>query len=564
MGEAARTRKAGGWYSELCFSDPATFLIPAECLSEVGLGAGLAATLRANRDLPEGWVALFNRAVALYFERVAELAHIAPRYWRAPRVANLCIVQNPERTRPYSLPFSRTSLLLYESDFDPAVSNVEHAVYQLVHAERLSRTGDIGMTWIHDLSYLLARSTEEREAFADGCRTSLRPDADAFKALAARLPLLDHVRHDDLRPPEHDAEEPTARVEIAGLTVPSRHQAEFQTVAKTFLAVAHGVMQQHYGARQRAGSDGADRSLVEWLLRAKPRVLLTDQLGGTLWDPERPDEVDAIGAVVEGIPKPAAESLIEDWTLIDSHTHSFVDALTDPDELTPPGEALDQEDGIYMHAGRTVIAYCLDQPGFKTLAEEAPPHHRMLVGARTIHEWGHLAADAGIVRVPEHLEKAHAERHDEVIAILDRIVACAPDEHRQTAESEVELLRREGYRLGDMPLQRVGDYQANLLARAFLSVGEMESYIRANVRPLLDEENVGPYLRLARHAYEYQYLSLSRMEDPFGYFLGCTWFAEDLIEPGIVGEDEARELFDAVGRLFGCYEVDTTRIRLPV
>ena len=267
--------------------------------------------------------------------------------------------------------------------------------------------------------------------------------------------------------------------------------------------------------------------------------------------------------MVDGIPKRAADSLIEDWSLVDRLSKRFVDALRDPEGLSPPGESLDQEDGIYMYADRMLIAYCLAQPGFKTLAEEAPPFHRLLVGARTIHEWGHIAADAGMVRIPEHLQDQHEKTHEEVVALFDRIVAGAPAAQRQTAAREVELLRREGYRLGDMPLQRIGDYQANLLARAFLSASEMEAYIRANVRPLIDEEDVGPYLRLARHAYEYQYLTLSRMADPFGYFLSCTWFAEDLIASGIVTEAETRELFEAVGRMFACYEVDSTRIRLP-
>jgi hypothetical protein len=563
MGEAVRVLGSEDWGAELWFAYPEVFLIPVEHQSSDGMHPAFAHALRERRGVSEAWLELFDQALTSYFERVAALTTAAPRYWRAPRLANLCIVQDANRTRPYCTPFSKSSLVLYASDFDPECSNLEHAVYQLVHAERLSLTGDVGMTWIHNLGYFLMRTPEEREAFAIGCSTSPRPDAHAFRALAERMGLVESLHHDELSPGPAPTESSTARVELAGLTVLAEHQAEFQTVAKTFLAVAHDVMQRHFEAQRSGGDGSSDQELVEWLAESAPMVLLADHFGGTLWDPDRPEEVGAIRAVVDGIPSGAARSLIEDWSVIDAHTTRFLDALADPDELVPPGESLDQEDGIYVHADRKIIAYCLAQPGFKTLAEEAPPFHRMLVGARTVHELGHLAADAGIVRVPEHLKDAHENAHQKVLAIFDRIVADAAEVHRGTAEREVELLRREGYRLGDMPLQRVSDYQANLLARAFLSAGEMEAYIRANVRSLIDEEEIGPYLRLARYAYEYQYLTLSRMDDPFDYLLSCTWFAEDLIEPGIVTEDRARELFDAVATLFACYEIDTTRIRLP-
>ena len=280
MGEAARARELGDWCDELCFAHPAAFLIPAEQWSKSGLRREFADLLVENRDLAEGWVGLFNQAVAIYFERVSELARAAPRYWRRPRLANLCIVQEPERACPYTLPFSRTSLLLYESDFDPAVSNVEHAAYQLVHAERLSRIGDMGMSWVHDLSYFLPRSAAEREAFAAGCRTSTRPDAQAFAALAGLMPSLDAIHHDDLRPCPDETSAPTVRVEFAGLTVPAGQQEEFQRVGKTFLAVAHGVMQRHYDAQTQSGGDGADQALVEWLAETKRLRIISAERSG--------------------------------------------------------------------------------------------------------------------------------------------------------------------------------------------------------------------------------------------------------------------------------------------
>jgi hypothetical protein len=548
--------------SEFYFAYPEVFLVPIEHLSPTGMSAPFARLVQEQRGISAAWVELFNQAVARYFERVSMLAEKAPKYWRKPRLANICIVQDAEHTRPYYQPFPQSSWLLYQSDFDPECSNAEHATYQLVHVERLGLTGDAGMTWIHNLSYFVARSPEERASFAAGCEASPRPDADAFRALGELMDALGSLYHDELRPGPASPEMATARIEVAGLTAPQEHREAIQALPKKCLAASHNVIHRYYQEQKRGVSlDEPERALVDWLKDTRPLVLLTDHLGGTVWDPDRANEVDGLRVVLEGIPSGATESLRADWSVIDRHSRAFLAAVVDPDELPLPTEDLDQEGGIYIHSKRKLIAYCLAQPGLRTLAEEAPPYHRMLVGARTVHEWGHLAVDAGMVAVPPELVEPHEQARRELLELFDEIVASAPDAQRPIADREVELLRREGYRLGDMPFQRVADYQANVLAREFLSVGEMEAYIRTNVRPLIDAEDVGPYLRLARHAYEYQYLLLSGIEDPFRYLVSSTWFAEQFFETGIVDEAKARELLGAVTALFSFYEIDTTRIR---
>ena len=479
-----------------------------------------AEALRAARGVDLAWVELFNEAVIRYFERVTDLARKAPKYWRGARLANVCIVQDPARTRPYYEPFPKSSWLLYESDFDPKSSSVEHATYQLVHVERLGRTGDVGMTWIHNLSYFFDRSIEERQSFVTGCEASTRPDSAAFLELAGLLDRIDFFFHDDVHRGAECGREQTARIAFAGLDVPSGDQATFQRVAKAFLAAGHSATQRHYESQrcEDAGSDSAE-TLIDWLVENEPMVVLTDHLGGIVWDPLRPQDVQGARNVLAQIPGRAAFSLREDWAVIDRHSRTFLAALVDPESLEFPSAGLDQEDGIFLHRDRKMIAYCLAQPGHKTLAEEAPPYHRSLVGARTLHEWGHLAAEAGIVSVPQDLEEGYDRAHAHVIHVFDAVVERAPVAFRKTAAREVELLRREGFRLGDMPLQRAGDYQANLLAREFLNPTEREAYIRANIRPLIDEDKVGPYLALARYAYEYQYLLLSEIEDAFDYLV---------------------------------------------
>lgn len=561
MGNSLDTGCVRPSLAEFCSASPKLFLIPAEHLSPSGMSAPFAEVLVGRRGLSRAWVDRFNEAFVLYVRRVSDLASRAPTYWRPPRSANLCIVQDAIGTRPYYLPFAQTSWLLYESDFDPDHPTAELGAYQLAHVERLASTGDPGVTWIHNLGYFLERSDAERSAFVEGCAASTRPDADAFVALGALMNDVPSFSHDQLGPKRPPADG-TARIGFAGLNVPETHQAAFQTIAKSFLAEAHNATARYYEAQQSGEPDGDADALLAWLAETAPRVLVTDQLGGVLWDCERPRDHQNLRAVVDGIGTRAATSLREDWSLIDRHSRAFTSALVDADGLVFPEAGLDQEDGIFMHAGRQMIAYSLVQPGLRTLAEEAPPYHRLLVGARTVHEWSHLAVEAGVVRVPERFADTHADHQRRLIEAFDEIVMQAPRDFRSTATEEVELLAQDGCHLGELPLQRVGDYQANLLARAFLSEAEMEAYVRANVRPLIDEEGVGPYLALARYAYEYQYLRLTEIADPFAYFLATTWFAHSHVESGIVSLEEAKALFDRVSSLFDCYEIDETRIRL--
>ncbi len=54
----------------------------------------------------------------------------------------------------------------------------------------------------------------------------------------------------------------------------------------------------------------------------------------------------------------------------------------------------------YLDASRRAV-YELQQPAFDAQAGAAPPYHRLLLGARVMHEWGHLARAAKWLRVPE-------------------------------------------------------------------------------------------------------------------------------------------------------------------
>ncbi|MCA9704765.1 MAG: hypothetical protein KDK70_02810, partial [Myxococcales bacterium] len=163
------------------FSHPELFVIPVEHLGERGLSEAYAEALRRARGVSEGWISLFDRAYATYWERAGDLYARAPETWFPPRLQNLAIVVEPERTRPYYQPFHKSSWMLHGSDFDPEVSNVEYAVYQLLHAERLSTSRDMAMAVICGMSYWLERDEAEIAAFVEACGRSPRPDAVVFQ-----------------------------------------------------------------------------------------------------------------------------------------------------------------------------------------------------------------------------------------------------------------------------------------------------------------------------------------------------------------------------------------------
>jgi hypothetical protein len=108
------------------------------------------------------------------------------------------------------------------------------------------------------------------------------------------------------------------------------------------------------------------------------------------------------------------------------------------------------------------------------------------------------------------------------------------------------------------------DFQANLLASRYLPPDEMETYVRTNVRALLfDTQTTGLLTRLSRHAYEYQYLRFSRMEERLGYFLDSTWFKELYLKPRFLDEDQLDRLLILMGELCDAYTIDESKFRFP-
>lgn len=553
------------------FAHRELFVIPVEHLGETGMSEAMAEAVRRERGFDDAWIELLNRAYASYWARAKSLYERAPESWFPPRLQNLCIVVDPEGTRPFFQPFHRSSWVLYASDFDPRVSNVELATYLLFHAERLGTSRDMAMAVICGMSYWLERDDAEIEAFCAACRRSPRPDAASFMRLVEAMPWVRTLWHDPLRRPPPELLPSLRRVKEAGLWVSSEAQAELQKLVPALREDAAAGLEHYLSAAAIApatelavGLASSPASFVcEWLRGARPRVLVTDEHEAVLWDPERPDDVERLQAALAGIGGRVAQSLRDDLALVNERSRSFLDSLRRPELLPRPGDEVDQEGGVYVHERRPLMVYSLAQPGLDPRREPAPPYHRLLVGARTIHEWGHLAEEAGWVGLPDARRAEHQAAQRDIEAAIDGLLADAPAPFVAVATEEARAARREpGVLVRELVLTRMSDFLSNLLARNYLPVEELEAYVRANVHSHIGEET-RPLHLLARHAYEYQYLSLGRIEDPLRYFLRSTWFSDYFVDTGLVPLARLEALLHAVGRLCACYEVDDSSFVEP-
>ncbi len=553
------------------FAHRELFVIPVEHLGEGGMSDSFAAALREERGVDDEWIALFDRAYATYWERAASLYARAPDSWFPPRLQNLAIVLEPDATRPYYQPFHKSSWMLYASDFDPAQSNVEFATYQLLHAERLSTSRDMAMAIICSMSYWLERSDEEIEAFTQACGRSSRPDASAFGRIAEAMPWIRELYHDPLRRPPQDVAASLRRVKEAGLYVPPELQSKLHAMVPALRGDAAAVMERFLETSAAipptdpavAMASSPAEFLCDWLVRRRPPLLLTDESDRTLWDPDAPTELSALRRALEGIGGRAAQSLQADLKVVGDRSATFLASLRRPERLPAAGDDVEQEGGVYVHETRPLVVYSLAQPGIEPVKEAAPPYHRLLVGARTIHEWGHLSEDAGWLGLPAEREEEHRRAREAIAAAVDALLDAAPKAFGAAARDEADKARKTpGEFVCSMVLSRMSDFLSNMLARRYLPPEELEAYIRANVYTHFGED-ARPLHLLARYAYEYQYLSLSQIEDPLRYMLRSTWLSDYFVDTGLMSREHLVALLEATGRLCACYEVDESAFMPP-
>src|SRR5262249_59350827 len=104
---------------------------------------------------------------------------------------------------------------------------------------------------------------------------------------------------------------------------------------------------------------------------------------------------------------------------------AFVAAVVDTDALPAPQPNTFQTGYAYLHAERTLVAYNLHEPGMERLHGPPLPYAREMLGARTAHEWAHLAEAAGWVLRTVSRDR-YLRLRAEVAADLDAPIAAAP------------------------------------------------------------------------------------------------------------------------------------------
>lgn len=545
--------------------DGGLWIVPVEALGRDGLRPDFAALLQAEAGFSEGWCALLDAAWSLYQERAAALHARCPREWFPPRRTNLCIATEPVSTRPYFQPIAGASWLLEACDFDPEGSGPELAACLMLYAERLGLVHDVTAAALQNLSYWLDRSAPEIDAFCAACETTPRSDAAGWRALAGLIPAIRRCRHPAWHGPA--AGGPNAlTVPGTSLRVPAELEASIERFARDWQRSARAVVAR-YTAAVRSDPSREIEALLRELVERAPAVLVASGPDRLLWDPERPARVAPLRAALARASGAAAvRDVRADLARAAERTRDFCAALSVPEELPPTTDLpLDTTGLAYLHPLRGRIVYDLAENEGRRLREPSPPLERWLLGARVLHEWGHAAAAAGWIGVPDRRGEAFAARRRELSAGLDAVLRDAPRAFREAAGDEIAGLAREaaapGRALVERMLGRADDYCANLAVAAIAPAVERLTYVRNNVRSLVGQMPDRPFTRLARYLHELQYLRFAELADPLAWFLDSTWFREEYVSPGIVGETRLAELVAAAAALYDCFELDPRRFR---
>lgn len=547
-----------------CFAHPEMFVVPIEAITRSGLNGAFVAELQGVRGVGSAWLGVLQQALRNYRERADLLHQRLPRNWLPARSQHLCVVARGHAVRPYFQPIRHASWLVYEEDFDPTFSSVEFATYLLFHMERMGWRGEVLAAFVENLPYWMLRDEEEMADFAAGAARSIRPDAAAFRALAKAIEWLRTAFHPTLRPTSLVVPSRVVPLGTSGLFVLSEHRSEWERVQVEWIQAAESAVQGHYAKCAQRTSE-AGRRLCRYLAQRVPNVVLLAQGRDVVWQPEHGQDTIRVRVVVGAIAPPVARSLVADWEVIHCHSERFLRAANA--RLAEAEHGLDDSGLCFLWPRGPRIAYRLLEPGMDRLRLPAPPYERLMLGARTMHEWGHAAAVAGWVGVPARRRAEWEQECERLVEQCDRLVRDAPAPARHTLTAEIERLAQSGSpgrALAGVALGRMPDYSANLVARAFLSPLELETYVRNNVTCLLQVMRPEAlFQRLVRYAYEFQYLALLGLDHAWEYLVDSTWFAREFLASRVVSVRACEELFATVGRLCALHEIDETKLALP-
>lgn len=562
-------------FDEFCLGQSGAFLVPAEALSARGVCAEVAQSLVSAERLSCVQLDRLTRGVALYWQRCATLHERAPAWWFAPRPVNLLVVSDARQVPPYIVPFPGASAVLYLSDLGPSGAAidappaadplVEWVAYLLLHNERLALVGSLRGSHLANLSYWLTVGMPARAAFAKAaaaaCDAGIRPDAAAFTALAGSFEWIDAAWHDPLRPPPREAPEPCIGLTGTGLVVPRRAHGAIAALCGEADRAQARALAAHPRGRAPARAATLD-ALCDWMRQVRAQLDVHAPDGRPLWHAGGADPSALRAALCEAADD-AVSSLAADWAVVHERSVAFLSALRDPGTLPTACALLEEGGSAYVSAARRTIVVPLKASTFDPLRVPAPPYHRLLLGARVMHEWGHLAHQAGHVRVPEALRPRYRAARQQLGEAFAEVLAAVPAPFAEAAAAELAELSPDRAQtaaaLARKTLSRIGDYLANLLSARLIPAAEMQAYVRANVRHHLDEE-LGLVAELARFAHEVHYLPLAGL--PRAYVYETARVRQDFIACGVVGEAALEQLFDAVGEVFACYSIDEAALRL--
>lgn len=540
------------------FLDPRVILVPAEHLSERGVDASFGAALRDRAGWGDAQLRLLNEGFTLFWSRAATLAERLS-HLRAPLRRSVAVLRAGSLVRPYAPILNRSTWTVHEEDLDPARSHPELLAYALLHADRAAELGEVTRPALDLAPYWLLRSEPECNAFVDAARRSAGPERDVFRLIADALPWIRELRHESLRPPRLGRHR---KIPGTGVLVPQRHETRPPELVQHCRAIAHERLARHHAAIAGSGETAKAR-LLEWLRTSAPPLLVTSSRDTVVWEPDSAAETRGLERALAGVPAAAIDSIQADLERIASHTQCFQEALADPDSLARTSPEAEQRGYAFLHRERGCIAYDLLEPEIERLRSPALPYAREMLGARTWHEWAHLADDAGYVirTVDERRWQTLAEGFG---ALLDRAVDRAARAIRSATAADLEALAGEGspgQRLGRLFLTRLPDYRANLLACRFMSEAERETYVRQNVRPLHREYGSAQSWRLlVRLLYEAQYLRFSEMDAPAEYLREAV-LRHDVLDAGLVEQASWEELYAAAGALCEAHTIDAARFR---
>jgi hypothetical protein len=537
---------------------PYIVVVPAEALDEHGLEPEFAELLVAEERLSAEQIDCLERGTALYWQRCRDLFARAPATWFPPRQANLLILSEQRGILPYMEPFIGTTSLLYASDLN---THPEYVACMLVHVDRLAMLKSVRAALVCNLSYWFDRDDANRSAFASAAAGAKRPDAQCFTALAGAFDWIDQLFHVPLREPQHDITEPYLEiVDGAQLYAPKRLQPQVTALCESADEAVSNAVQVTAPVGVPARSPTVD-ALCDWLQQTRAQVIVVAPEGTTVWSPEMKDPRWMRRALVNATDA-AVASLHEDLRTIDERSRQFLERLTDVDSLPKSYAVLETGGGTYLDPAQRLMVHRLKQEGFDYLTAPAPLCFRLFLGARVMHEWGHLAHAAKFLRVADEDKSAYKEARSELGDCFVRAIAAMPERVRATDAQTAGLAlssKELPPLLARKTLGRVGDYLSNLMCSKLLPGEEMQAYVRTNVHHHFDEK-LGLVSELARYSFEVHYLALANL--PRSYFFNTSRFVDYFIDGGIITEENTNALFDAAGRVLACYSIDESKLAL--